>query len=94
MNFSEMNAEQLEARLAELTEETSVEKRDALDEDALEARVVEMESIKAELESRKQAAAEEARKAAEIAQRTAKKSSLRRKEKCLKSIPWNTAMLS
>ena len=68
MNFSEMNAEQLEARLAELTEETSVEKRDALDDDALEARVVEMESIKAELESRKQAAAEEARKAAEIAQ--------------------------
>ena len=70
MNLTEMNAEQLEARLAELTEETSVEKRDALDEDALEARVVEMESIKAELESRKQAAAEEARKAAEMAQKT------------------------
>ena len=68
MNLTEMNAEQLEARLAELTEETSVEKRNALDEDALEARVTEMESIKAELEARKQAAAEEARKAAEVAQ--------------------------
>lgn len=66
----EMNAEQLEARLAELTEETSVEKRDALDNDALEARISEMEQIKAELESRKQAAAEEARKAEEMATKT------------------------
>ena len=38
MKFDEMNVEQLEARLAELTEETSEEKRDALDNDALEAR--------------------------------------------------------
>ena len=66
----EMNAEQLEARLAELTEETSVERRDALDNDALETRISEMEQIKAELESRKQAAAEEARKAEEMANKT------------------------
>ena len=67
MKFDELNAEQLEARLAELTDETSEEKRDALDNDALEARVNEMEAIKAEIESRKQAAAEEARKAEEVA---------------------------
>ena len=65
--FDEMNPEQLEARLAELTEETSEEKRDALSNDDLEARIVEMEAIKAELEARKQAAAEEARKAEEAA---------------------------
>ena len=57
MKFDEMNVEQLEARLAELTEETSEEKRDALDNDALEARVSEMEAIRAELEARKAAAA-------------------------------------
>ena len=72
MNLSEMNAEQLEARLAELTEETSEEKRDALDNDALEARINEMEAIKAELEARKAAAAEEARKAEEAARMTGK----------------------
>ena len=68
MKFDEMNAEQLEARLAELTEETSEEKRDALDNDALEARINEMEAIKAELEARKAAAAkaeEERQKAAD-----------------------------
>ena len=66
-DFAELNAEQLEARLAELTDETSVEKRDALDNDALEARIEEMEAIRAEIENRKQAAAEEARKAEEVA---------------------------
>ena len=70
--FDEMNPEQLEARLAELTEETSEEKRDALDNDALEARIEEMEAIKAELEARKAAAAEEARKAEEAAQMSGK----------------------
>jgi len=69
MNFAEMNAEQLTARLEELTAETSEEKRDALDNDALEARIQEMEAITAELEARRQAAAEEARQAAEAAQR-------------------------
>ena len=67
MNLTEMNTEQLEARLAELTEETSEEKRDALDNDALEDRISEMEAIKAELEARKEAAAkaeEERQKAA------------------------------
>ena len=72
MKFDEMNPEQLEARLAELTEETSAEKRDALSNDALEARINEMEAIKAELEARKAAAAEEARKAEEAARMTGK----------------------
>jgi len=70
MKFDELNVEQLEARLAELTDETSEEKRDALDNDALEARINEMEAIKAELEARKLAAAEEARKAEEVAQKS------------------------
>ena len=52
-DFAEMNAEQLEARLAELTDETSEEKRGALDNDALEERISEMEGIRAELESRR-----------------------------------------
>ena len=69
MNFAELNAEQLEARLAELTDETSEEKRDALDNDALEERISEMEGIRAELESRKQAAAEEERKAEQAAEK-------------------------
>ena len=60
-DFSEMNGEQLEARMAELTDETGEEKRDALDNDALEARIEEMEALKAEIEARKQAAAEEKR---------------------------------
>lgn len=70
MKFDELNGEQLTARLAELTDETSEEKRDALDNDALEARIEEMEAIKAEIEARKQAAAEEARKAEETARMT------------------------
>ena len=68
MKFDEMNAEQLEARLAELTDETSAEKRDALSNDELEARINEIEAIQGEIENRKKAAAEEARKAAEAAQ--------------------------
>ena len=67
MKFDDWNGEQLEARLAELTAETSEEKRDALDNDALEARISEMEAIKAEIEARRKAAAEEARKAEEVA---------------------------
>ena len=70
MKFDELNVEQLEARLAELTDETSEEKRDALDNDALEARISEMEAIKAELEARKEAAAEEARQAEKVAQQS------------------------
>ena len=66
-DFSEMNVEQLEARMAELTDETSEEKRDALDNDALEARISEMEAIQAELNARKQAHAEEEARAEEIA---------------------------
>lgn len=73
MKFDEMNGEQLEARLAELKEETSEEKRDALDNDALEARITEMEAIQKEIEARKEAAAEEARKAAEAAKMDGKK---------------------
>lgn len=73
MKFDEMNAEQLEARLAELTEETSAEKRDALSNDELEARINEIEAIQGEIENRKKAAAEEARKAAEAAKMDGKK---------------------
>jgi len=72
VKFDEMNAEQLEARLAELTDETSEEKRDALDNDALEARITEMEAIRAELDARKQAHAEEARMAEEAAKKSGK----------------------
>ena len=66
-DFSEMNAEQLEARLAELNDETSAEKRDALDNDALEERINEIEAIQAELNTRREAAAEMERKAEEVA---------------------------
>ena len=69
MKFDELNGEQLEARLAELIDETGEEKREALDNDALQARIEEMEAIKAEIESRRAAAAEEARKAEEMAQK-------------------------
>ena len=68
MNFAEMNGEQLQARMDELIAETSEEKRDALGNDELEARITEMEALKAEIEKRKAAAAEEARKAEEAAQ--------------------------
>ena len=73
MKFDEMNSEQLQARLAELTEETGAEKRDALDEDALEERITEMEAIRKELNARRAAAAEEARKAEEMAEKPGKK---------------------
>ena len=73
MNLSEMNGEQLEARLNELMAETCEEKRDALSTDELEARVNEMEAVKAEIEARKAAAAEEARKAEEMANKPGEK---------------------
>lgn len=73
MNLSEMNGEQLEARLNELKAETCEEKRDALSTDELEARVNEMEAVKAEIEARKAAAAEEARKAEEMANKPGEK---------------------
>ena len=73
MNLSELNGEQLQARLDELKAETAEEKRDALTTDELEARVKEMEAITAEIEARKAAAAEEARKAEEAAQMDGKK---------------------
>ena len=61
MKFDEMNAEQLEARLEELKAETSAEKRDALSNDDLEARINEMEAIQGELEARRRRAAAERR---------------------------------
>ena len=66
-DFSEMNGEQLETRLEELMAETSEEKREALDNDALEERINEMEAVKAEIEARKQKAAEEERQAEQVA---------------------------
>jgi len=73
MNLSEMNGEQLLARLEELKAETSEEKRDALDNDTLEARINEIEAVQNEIEARKASAVEEARKAAEAAQMEGKK---------------------
>jgi len=73
MNLSEINGEQLEARLEELKAETCEEKRDALSTDELEERVKEMEAITAEIEARKAAAAEEARKAEEMANKPGEK---------------------
>jgi len=72
MNLTELNGEELQARLDQLTAEVSPETRDGLSEDELESRADEIEAIKAEIESRKQAAAEEERKAAEVAQMTGK----------------------
>ena len=72
MNFAEMNGEQLQARMDELLDMTSEEKRDALGNDELEARIEEMEAIKAELEARKAAAAEEARQCEEAAKMSGK----------------------
>ena len=72
MKFDEMNAEQLEARLEELKAETSAEKRDALSNDDLEARINEIEAIQGELEARRQAAAEEQRQADEAAKMSGK----------------------
>ena len=81
MNLAEMNGEQLEARLAELADETSEEKRDTLDNDALEARIEEMEAIRAEIEARRQAAAEERKKAEEASKMDGEKVIDERKEK-------------
>ena len=64
--FDDMNVEQLEARLAELSDETGAEKRDTLDNDALEERITEMEAIQAELNTRRQAAEAEERQAEEV----------------------------
>ena len=72
MNLSELNGEQLQARLEELKAETSEEKRDALGNDELEARITEMEAIRNEIDARKAAAAEEARKCEEAAQMNGK----------------------
>ena len=72
MNLSELNGEQLQARLEELKAETSEEKRDALGNDELEARITEMEAIRNEIDARKAAAAEEARKCDEAAQMSGK----------------------
>ena len=73
MNFAEMNGEQLQAMMDELIAETSEEKRDALGNDELEARITEMEALKAEIENRKAAAAEEARQCEEAARMTGEK---------------------
>jgi len=70
MKFDELNVEQLEARLALLTDETGEEKRESLDNDALEERISEMEAIRAELEARRQAAADMEQKADEVAQQS------------------------
>lgn len=72
MKFDELNGEQLRARLDELIAETSEEKRDALSEDELEARISEIEAVKAEIDKRTAEAAEEARKAEEAARMTGK----------------------
>ena len=70
MNLSEMNGEQLLARLEELKAETSEEQRDALSNDELEARINEIEAVQKEIEARKTAAAEEARQCEEAAKMT------------------------
>ena len=60
-DFSEMHAEQLEARKAELLSEMQeTETRDALSTDDLEARKAEIEAIDQELAVRAEKAAEEA----------------------------------
>ena len=67
-DFSEMNAEQLEARKAELLAELDTpETRDALSTEDLEARMTAVIEIDKELESRMAAAAEEARQAEKVA---------------------------
>jgi len=74
MNLTEMNAEQLEARKAELLGELDTpETRDALSTEDLEGRMTEIQAIDAKLEARKAAAAEEARKAEEAAEMTGEK---------------------
>ena len=68
-DFSELNAEQLEARKAELLSDLDTpETRDALSTEELEGRMAEIQAIDAEIENRKQAAAEEERRAEEVAE--------------------------
>ena len=62
-DFSELNAEQLEARKAGLLAEMEPEARDQLSVEDLEAKQAEVIAIDAELEARKQAHAEEQRQA-------------------------------
>ena len=72
-DFSEMNAEQLEARKAELLSDLeNPETRDAMSTEDLEARMNAVIEIDKELESRRAAAAEEARKAEEVAKMSGK----------------------
>ena len=60
MNLTELNAEQLEARKAELIAELETpETRDALTGEDMEARQAEIIAIDTELETRRKAAAEE-----------------------------------
>ena len=68
MNLTELNGEELQARLDQLTAEVAPEVRDSLSEEELESRAGEIEAIKAEIENRKNAAAEEARKAEQVVQ--------------------------
>lgn len=67
MNFAEMNAEELQARLDTLKAEVAPEVRDAMSEEDLDSRANEIEAITAELENRKAAAAEIEQKAEEVA---------------------------
>ena len=72
-DFSELNPEELQTRLEELTVETGEEKRDALSTDELEARVSEMEAIKAEMDKRRADAEEAEARAQEAAQKDGEK---------------------
>ena len=70
-DFSGMNAEQLQARRAELMGE--MEQRDAMSVEDLEARKEEIEALDVELEARRSAAAEEQRRAEEMAAKDGEK---------------------
>lgn len=72
-DFSELNPEELQTRLEELTAETGEEKRDALSTDELEARVSEMEAIKAEMDKRRADAEEAEARAQEAAKKDGEK---------------------
>lgn len=72
-DFSELNPEELQTRLEELTAETGEEKRDALSTDELEARVSEMEAIKAEMDKRRADAEEAEARAQEAARKDGEK---------------------
>ena len=74
MNLTEMHADQLEERKAELMAEMdNPETRDALSAKDLEARKAEIEAIDKELEAREAAHAEEIRRAEEIARKKGEK---------------------